>query len=1045
MRSNDNNLLVAYKRRALLTRGLAAVVTASMALTPLASLGQAPAQQDPPKPTVQAPPPAGAGQTGTPPAGVRPDRGAPTGGTQVDPGARQDPTTIIPRQRRGGGGAPFTFSPDGQTRQGRPDGFSGRFPGGGTPFSFDFKGANIADVLKLFAMMSGQTITADSTLSGQVTIINPKQVSLDDAFKILQSVLGARGFIAQTLPGNVISIVPFATGVKSGAGKVSTDPNAPLDPRNQIMTQIIPLDNVEADALAKDLQGLISPGASLVGSNSSNALILTDTSTNIQRFLTLVESLDKSSNNNEMVIYPLRRAEAASVASVITSIYSQTSVKNTGATGRGGQQQPQIPGQPPGQGPATAAARPTVVAVADGRTNSVIVIASRDKQTEIAKKLIAVLDDDDTNTLDTQLIKIKYADATTIASQVNTVLSNMHGTASSGGQGGSSFQSRVFGFDPFGFGGQNGSQNAGTSTDPFAKVVAEPRTNSLFVTANVEKMAKIQELIKQLDVSVPTETTTFVIPLRNAHATDVATALGQAFGTTQNNNGFNQGQNGNRNAPGNGGGGGNGTQRTQAQRGFGGGASAPGGRQAAPVPPPGPQSSQGQQDDASALPQGIQGVMTDNGFVPTANTGQDQSGPTRQFGGLGALFGGGGGFGGRGRQALGSSTSPQYGRGSNGSQVNLLQLQNNVFVTPTPNGDSIIVTTTPDNIEAVKSIVEQLDIVPRQVMIEVVVAEVTLDSTQKLGFSAAGMLNRLFHSATSGGIQSNQPVTGFNTGTTGTALDAAATGFQFVLNNANYSAVLQALDDSTNVNILATPKVFTSNNQQATIDIQQFVPYITGQASSGVIGTTVANQVQYLQVGFSLVVTPRITRDGQVTMDLTQEASELLNYQTLGTGQGAIQAPVTNDRYTDTEVTVQDNETVVIGGLIRQSNNVNRVKVPILGDIPLIGQLFQSKERSHEKQELVIFVTPHVVNSTEEARALAKKYGQNMSKMMPELGKQQPNLDYFNRNKKPSTTVPTTPIKKDDGATPDRPVDINGPQNPTTGTSTGTQNPNIKP
>ncbi|MCW3054043.1 MAG: Type secretory pathway, component PulD, partial [Chthonomonadales bacterium] len=405
MRSNDNNLLVAYKRRALLTRGLATVVTASMALTPLASLGQAPAQQDPPKPTVQTPPPAGAGQTGTPPTGVKPDRGAPTGGTQADPGAKQDPTTIIPRQRRGNGGTgggPFTFTPDGQTRQGRPGGFSG-FPGGGTPFSFDFKGSNIADVLKLFAMMSGQTITADSTLSGQVTIINPKQVTLDDAFKILQSVLAARGFTAQTQPGGVISIVPFKAGVAT-ATKVSTDPTAPLDPRNQIMTQIIPLDNVEADALAKDLQGLISPGASLVGSNSSNALILTDTASNIQRFLTIVESLDKSSNNNEMVIYPLRRAEAASVASVITNIYSQTSVKNTG-TARGGQPQQQIPGQPPGQGPATAAARPTVVAVADGRTNSVIVIASRDKQTEIAKKLIAMLDDDDTNTLDTKLVK----------------------------------------------------------------------------------------------------------------------------------------------------------------------------------------------------------------------------------------------------------------------------------------------------------------------------------------------------------------------------------------------------------------------------------------------------------------------------------------------------------------------------------------------------------------------------------------------------------------------------------------------------------------
>ncbi len=1030
MQSNDNKLLAAYKRRAFLPPGLLTMLAAGMALAPLASLGQDKTAQDPPKPAVQTTPVPGTAQT-TPVPGTTQTGVPPAGGAQVDPNVRQgDPTTIIPRQRR-----PFTINPDGtqgrdpnQGRGGRSGGFGG-FPGG-TPVSFDFRGSNIIDVLRFFSQMSGQTITADAALSGQVTIINPKPVQLDDAFKILQSVLAARGFTAVT-NGSVISIVPFNTGVRTSS-HINTDKDVnKSDPRNEVMTQIIPLDNVEADALAKDLNPLISTGASLIGSNSSNALILTDTADNIKRFLTIVESLDKSSANNEMVIYPLRRAEASNVAGVITSIYSQTTTRNTGAGGggRNGQPQMNVPGQPQGQQAATAAARPTVVAIADTRTNSVIVIASREKQTEIAKKLIATLDDDDSNTLDTKFVKIKYADATTVASLVNNVLSNMHGTASSGG-GNGSFQSRIFGFDPFGLG--NGNQSGGSSSDPFGKVVAEPRTNSLLVTANAEKMAKIEELIKQMDVAVPTETTTFVIKLKNANATDVSTALSQAFGTTQNGQNNNNNGGGNRTATGTNAG--NGTQRSNTNRAFGGSATPPG-RQAAPTPPPGPQSSQGAQDDGSAIPQGVEGVMTSNGFVPASNS--NQNGPTRQFGGgFGGFFGGGGQNRGRQGSTLGSSTSPQFGRGSNGSYVNLLQLQGNVFTTPTPNGDSIIVTTTPDNIEAVKNIVEQLDIVPRQVMIEVVVAEVTLSSDQKLGFSAAGMLNRLFHSATTGGLQANQPVSGF-VPTTATALDAAARGFQFVLNNANYSAVLQALDDSTNVNILATPKVFTSNNQQATINIQQFVPYITGQASSGLAGTTVANQVQYLQVGFSLVVTPRITRDGQVTMDLIQEASELLNYQTLGTGQGAIQAPVTNDRYTDTEVTVQDNETIVIGGLIRQSNNVNRVKVPLLGDIPLIGQLFQSKQRSHEKQELVIFVTPHVVNNSDEARALAKKSSESISRQIPELGKQQPNLDYF--KKKPATR--TAPGKKSDEST----MSPTGDKTTDTTGVPASQNPNIRP
>lgn len=1048
MQSIDKNLLGAYRRRALLTPALLSTLAAGMVLAPMASHSQAPAAQDT-KQTVQTPPVPGTAagaQTGGAPAGSGQAGGTQTGGAQTGGapagGAQNGPTTIVPRQRRGAGGDPT------QGGGNFPGGGGGNFPGGGFQgfrgnrgssgnggtMSFDFHGADITFVLQMFSQAFGQTITADASVSGPVTILSSgKQLPLDDAFRVLQSVLAVRGFAAQQMPGNIITIGPFTTLAKTN-GLVNTDKeNVRLDPRNQIMTQIIPLDNVEADALAKDLQPLISTGASLVGSNSSNALILTDTSSNIQKMLSIVESLDKTSSNAEMVIYPLRRAEASVVASVITNIYSQATPRGNGG-GRGGNpNQPQIPGQPGQQG-ATAAARPTVVAVADGRTNSVIVIASRDKQTEIAKKLIATLDDDDTNTLDTKFIKIKYADAATIANLVNSVLSNMHGTSSSGGGGGSNFGIRAFGFDPFGFGNSNNNNNA-QSTDPFGKVVADPRTNSLLVTASSERMAKIEEYIKSLDQPVPTETTTFVIPVSRANANDVSTALGQAFGTASNNNqNFNPFNNaGRNNTAGNVSSSGNGS-RGNINRSFGGG-NSPNGRSAAPVPPPGPQSSADGPDDGSAIPQGVAGVLTPDGqFVPT-NTNSNQAGPTRQFFGFG-----GGQFGGNRRQTLGSSTSPQYGRGSNGSQVNLLQLQGNVFTTPTPNGDGIIVTTTPDNIEAVKAIVEQLDVVPRQVMIEVVVAEVTLDSGQKLGFSASGMLNRLFHSATTGGIQNNQPVTGFNTGASGTALDAAASGFQFVLNNANYSAVLQALDTSSKVKILATPKVFTSNNQEATINIQQFVPYISGQTTTG-LSTAVSNTVQYLQVGFSLDVTPRITRDGQVTINLTQEASELLRYQTLGTGQGAVQAPVTNDRYADTSVTVQNNDTIVIGGLIRQSENINRVKVPLLGDIPLLGQFFQTKERTHENQELVIFLTPHVVNNAEEARALAQKTASSMLKQIPELGKQQPALNPDKKsvtpnNAMPNGTTPTSPTQEKKADVPDVPQT---PQTP------GTQNPNIKP
>ncbi|MCW3097399.1 MAG: Type secretory pathway, component PulD, partial [Chthonomonadaceae bacterium] len=248
MQSNNNNLLAAYRRRALLTRGLLTVLTTSMAVAPLASLGQA-QNTTPPPATAQTTPVPGAAQTGAPQTG-----GAPTGSAPQGQGGA--PTTIIPRQRRGApGDGGLTVTPDSGGQRGNR-GFSGN----GTPFSFDFRGADIANVLKLYAQMSGQTITADSTLSGNVTIINPKPVQLDEAFRILQAVLASRGFTAlQT--GNVISIMPIGGAAKSTTYLNSDKDPMRLDPRNQVMTQIIPLDNVDANALAKDLQPLISTGA----------------------------------------------------------------------------------------------------------------------------------------------------------------------------------------------------------------------------------------------------------------------------------------------------------------------------------------------------------------------------------------------------------------------------------------------------------------------------------------------------------------------------------------------------------------------------------------------------------------------------------------------------------------------------------------------------------------------------------------------------------------------------------------------------------------
>ena len=882
-------------------------------------------------------------------------------------------------------GAPLTQPlPQQPIPQPQPSGTPPR----GTKFTFDFKGSDITNVLKLFSMMSGKTITTDPGLSGPVTIINPKQVTLDDAFKILQSVLIVRGYTALEA-GDVIQILPFDKA-KSATTIVSpeTEPLT-LDPKNQVMTQVIPLENVDAEAMAKDLLPLISAQASLIGSAGSNALIMTDTSSNIRRFIELVNALDKTSSHSKLVVYPLKHAEAMTVSTTINDLYKQITSR-----GKGGA--PPQPGQPnfgqPGQPSAGSSARPAVVAVPDIRTNSVIVVASPENQEQVANDIINRLDDDNSSALDTEIIPVKYANAQEVANLVNTVLSNMHGTPASGGAGGGG---RSFGgFNPFGFGGGGGGDASSTqSTDPFGKVIADPRTNSLFVTANPERMDKIKDLIAKIDVNVPVETTTFVIPLKNAQASDVAYALSQAFSTGNNNN--NGGYN-NYNIFG-GGGSGNSRQRQPIQRRQGASTNPFGNsrsiRNGAPPPPnsPDPNANGDNPDGAnggSAIPQGVAGVMTDQGFVPLDNQNnaisnaqaQGANGDrTRQY-----YFGGYGYGGGRGQ--VGSSNGPQYGRGTNGSYSNLLRLQNNVFVNASPDGESLIVTTTPDNYKTLLELINQLDVVPRQVMVEVIVAEVSLDTSQKFGFNLNGLLRRLFSSNTNIQGQISNPANGFGAST---ILDQTASGTQAVLSGTNFTAIIQALNADNKVKVLSTPRVFTSNGQQATFESVVNVPYINGQTSSSFVSTNVSNQVEYIKIGLTLNVTPRITRDGKVTIDLTQETSDLIQFDSLGNN---IRAPRYNDRYADTSVTIQDGQTVVVGGIIRENDTITTSKVPILAEIPLVGQFFKSREKSRSKTELMIFMTPHIVETDKQAREMTLKTAEPVIKQIPDLSNQQPNL-----------------------------------------------------
>ena len=638
--------------------------------------------------------------------------------------------------------------------------------------------------------------------------------------------------------------------------------------------------------------------------------------------------------------------------------------------------------------------RAAIIATPDTRTNSVLVVASADNMKR-AEEIINKLDDAQSAALQTKLFKLQFTDSDSAADTINSVLS---GTTPPGqtrpggfGGGGAGFFQRVFG------GGGGGSTQGVQSTNAFAKVVSNARTNSLIATATDEWMSRIEALVKELDVPVKTETTTFVIPLKNAQAGDLASVLGQAFGTTTSGGGYSS-----YNPFGNLFGGSNNRQSANRQpinrrntgtSTFGRSVSLPG---------------------ASTPTAPIHGTLTPTGFVPDPNeaTAATDGDPiTRQF-----VFGGGQMFGRGGQQ----TSTPQYGRGRQGQYVNLLQLRQNVSVVPDLGSNSLVITTTPDNLAAIREIVDSLDIIPRQVMIEVIIAEATLSSAQKLGFQFDSKgIGKLFNTdITQSGASS------FPLGTAGSTSSNIASpiqpGVQYGVQavNGRFNALIQALNTDSKVRVLSTPKVFTSNNQEATINIVTHVPYATGSTIGGLnLGTTV--NYSYLDLGVTLDVTPRITSDGRVTIDVTATTSDLVGFDTVQASVDAsgrvtnTPAPRWSERSTDTSVSVKDGEIVALGGMMRENTNISANKVPILGDIPLLGSLFRSTSRSVDKTELMIFMVPHVVDADRLNRDMLEQQTKQIRKDFPQLEKQYP---YLAPQNPPTKGKPAKPAGQPTGA-----------------------------
>jgi len=471
--------------------------------------------------------------------------------------------------------------------------------------------------------------------------------------------------------------------------------------------------------------------------------------------------------------------------------------------------------------------------------NTLVITDYADNLTRIGK-IIAAMDTPSSG--DVEIIPLKYAVATDLATVVQRL---------SDGSGGP---------------GQGGAPGAATSS-----ILVDARSNALIVRASTPaRMANIKSVIDKLDKPMVGDNpmgNIYVVYLKNGDAVKLATVLRAAFSST-------------------GGGGG------------GGGSS------------PSPASPQ------AAVPQNAQGGQSAQALAPL---------------------------------------SPSAGPSTGG------------MIQADPASNSLIITAPEPVYKQLRAVIDQLDSRRAQVYIESMIVEVTGDNAAEAGFQWQGLIGKSGDSTGIVGGTNFTPKSG-----KGNLVQIDATGVQAGLGEGfnvgvirkfagqyGLAAIANLLQSQTNSNIISTPNLITLDNEEAKIIVGSNVPFITGQfTNTGTSTTSPFQTVERKDVGITLKIKPQIGENGAVRMTIFQESSSLSDKVAPGTTSAG---PSTNKRSIESTVVVDDGEILVLGGLIEDRYTEINNKVPLLGDIPVLGALFRSQSRQKTRTNLMVFLRPIVM------------------------------------------------------------------------------------
>jgi general secretion pathway protein D len=279
--------------------------------------------------------------------------------------------------------------------------------------------------------------------------------------------------------------------------------------------------------------------------------------------------------------------------------------------------------------------------------------------------------------------------------------------------------------------------------------------------------------------------------------------------------------------------------------------------------------------------------------------------------------------------------------------------------------NAILIEATRHDYKQVSRAISNLDVMPKQVLIEAIIAEVSLNDDLKFGvrwFLQKNNSGFTFSDAASGAVSSVFP------------------GFSYALTAAKVATTLNALSQITEVNVVSSPSLTVMDSKPAVLQIGDQVP-VTTQSATGVltVGAPIVNSISYKDTGVILSIVPRINKSGRVLLDIEQEVSTVASTTT-----STINSPTIRQRRIRTSVVVNDGDALLLGGLIQDNHTVTRTQIPILGDIPILGNAAKSKDNEIEKTELIIVIAPHVIRNLIDAQRITDEYRRQFFEYGPE-------------------------------------------------------------